>query len=67
MQVLSLLLKLRQVCCHPKLLLSDYNGTSGKLELLVNTVQNALEDKHRLLIFSQFVGMLQLIRQRLAR
>ncbi len=67
MQVLSLLLKLRQVCCHPKLFLPDYEGTSGKLELLVQTVHTALSEKRRMLIFSQFVGMLQLIRKRLAR
>ncbi len=67
MQVLSVLLKLRQVCCHPKLFLSDYDGTSGKLELLIQTVKQAIEDKRRMLIFSQFVGMLQIIRKRLSR
>jgi len=67
MQVLSILLKLRQVCCHPKLFLPDYEGTSGKLELLVQTVEQAVAGKRRMLIFSQFVGMLQIIRKRLAR
>ncbi len=67
MQVLSILLKLRQVCCHPKLFLDDYEGTSGKLELLIQTVKQAIDDKRRLLIFSQFVGMLQIIRKRLNR
>ncbi len=67
MQVLSILLKLRQVCCHPKLFLEDYEGTSGKLELLIQTVKQAIADKRRLLIFSQFVGMLQIIRKRLSR
>ena len=67
MQVLSILLKLRQVCCHPKLFLSDYEGTSGKLELLIQTVKQAIGDKRRMLIFSQFVGMLQIIRKRLSR
>ena len=67
MQVLSVLLKLRQVCCHPKLFLTDYEGTSGKLELLIQTVKQAIEDKRRMLIFSQFVGMLQIIRKRLSR
>jgi len=67
MQVLSILLKLRQVCCHPKLFLPDYEGTSGKLELLVQTVQQAIQGKRRMLVFSQFVGMLQIIRKRLAR
>ena len=67
MQVLSVLLKLRQVCCHPKLFLPDYEGTSGKLELLVQTVQQAIAGKRRMLIFSQFVGMLQIIRKRLSR
>lgn len=67
MQVLSLLLKLRQVCCHPKLLLPDYEGTSGKLELLAQTVHTAIAGRRRILIFSQFVGMLQIIKKRLSR
>ncbi len=67
MQVLSVLLKLRQVCCHPRLFLPDYEGTSGKLELLVQTVQQAIAGKRRMLVFSQFVGMLQIIRKRLSR
>lgn len=67
MQVLSILLKLRQVCCHPKLFLPDYEGSSGKLELLVQIVHNASASKRRMLIFSQFVGMLQMIRKRLGR
>lgn len=66
-QILSLLLKLRQVCCHPKLLLDDYDGTSGKMELLVQIIQTGLGNQHRILIFSQFVGMLHLIRKRLIR
>ncbi len=67
MQVLSILLKLRQVCCHPRLFLPDYEGTSGKLELLVQTVKQAVASRRRMLVFSQFVGMLQIIRKRLAR
>ena len=67
MQVLSVLLKMRQVCCHPKLFLDNYEGTSGKLELLVQTVHNANDAGHRMLIFSQFVGMLQIIKKRLGR
>ena len=62
-----MLLKLRQVCCHPKLFLPDYEGTSGKLELLVQTVHSAIDSGRRMLIFSQFVGMLQIIRKRLNR
>ena len=67
MQVLSILLKLRQVCCHPRLFLPDYDGESGKMELLVQLVHNAIDAKRRMLIFSQFVGMLQMIRKRLGR
>ncbi|MBE5813823.1 MAG: hypothetical protein E7320_01270 [Clostridiales bacterium] len=67
MQVLSVLLKMRQVCCHPRLFLDNYEGTSGKLELLVQTVHNAIGAGHRILIFSQFVGMLQIIKKRLGR
>ena len=52
---------------HPKLFLPDYEGSSGKLELLVQIVHNAIAAKRRMLIFSQFVGMLQMIRKRLGR
>lgn len=62
---LDALLKLRQICCHPKLVhLPEALGVdvSAKLELCLDTLQEVVEEGHRVLVFSQFVEMLQLIR-----
>jgi SNF2 family DNA or RNA helicase len=66
-KILALLTRLRQLCCHPALFLDDYRGGSGKLDLLHELLQDALEGGHRVLLFSQFTGMLDLIRQHLAK
>lgn len=66
MKILAGLTRLRQLCCHPSLFLENYEGRSGKLEQLMDMVRNALENGQRLLIFSQFASMLQMIRERLA-
>ena len=66
-EILEALLKLRQVCCDPRLL--DPNGTdvpnSAKLDYLLSMVDELLEEGHRLIIFSQFTSMLGLIEQAL--
>ncbi len=65
MRILSLLMRLRQICCHPRLLDEDYDKGSGKLELLEELVTGGIEAGHRILIFSQFTSMLSIIRERL--
>lgn len=67
MKILAGLTRLRQLCCHPSLFLENYEDTSGKMEQLVELLENALENKRRLLIFSQFTSMLQIIREELDR
>ena len=66
-EVLSAITELRQICCHPSLCLDSYAGSSGKLELLMDILPSALENGHRVLLFSQFTSMLALIRERLAQ
>jgi superfamily II DNA or RNA helicase len=66
-KILAGLTRLRQLCCHPGLFLENYKGDSGKLQQLLDTVTNALENGKRLLIFSQFTSMLQLIGQALSK
>ena len=65
--VLSALLRLRQVCCHPKLMASymeEARGVaSGKLNALKEMVTEVIDEGHRILIFSQFVEMLDIIRE----
>jgi non-specific serine/threonine protein kinase len=66
--ILDALLKLRQVCCHPGLLPPELAGgvaESAKMDLFMEFVTESLEEGHRLLVFSQFVSMLRLIRGRL--
>jgi superfamily II DNA or RNA helicase len=64
-KILAGLTRLRQLCCHPSLFVENYHGHSGKLEQLQDIIENALENKRRLLIFSQFTSMLQMIREKL--
>jgi len=64
-KILSLLTRLRQVCCHPSLFIENYQGGSGKLEMLTELVEGAVAGGHRILLFSQFTGMLALIKQEL--
>jgi SNF2 family DNA or RNA helicase len=60
-KILALLTRLRQICCHPASFLENYTGDSGKLELLREVITDSLDSGHRILIFSQFVTMLDLI------
>ena len=64
-EVLSAITELRQICCHPALCLPDYDGISGKMELLMDVLPPALAAGRRALVFSQFTSMLHLIEGRL--
>ena len=61
-RILSILVRLRQICCHPASFLPDYAGESGKMQLLAEIVGEALESGHRLLVFSQFTSILSILR-----
>lgn len=61
-KILSILTRLRQLCCHPSLFVEDYEGDSGKLQLLMEVVEDSLTAGHRILLFSQFTSMLGIIR-----
>lgn len=65
MHIFSGLLRLRQICCHPALFIENYKGTSGKMELLEELLQELMDSGRRVLIFSQFTSMLSLIRKML--
>jgi superfamily II DNA or RNA helicase len=68
MVVLTALLRLRQVCCDLRLLkLDNVNPVtaSGKLDLFGELLEEVIDGGHRLLVFSQFVGMLTLLKERL--
>ncbi|MFC6551139.1 SNF2 helicase associated domain-containing protein [Cohnella cellulosilytica] len=65
MKILAGLTRLRQLCCHPSLFLEGYEGGSGKLEQLLELVEECRGSGKRMLIFSQFTSMLDIIRQEL--
>ena len=69
MLVLTTLLRLRQICCDPRLL--ELEGpaaatASGKTELFLELLEEVLDGGHRALVFSQFTSMLGLLREALA-
>ena len=71
MIILTVLLRLRQICCHLALLGKDNpfprsKEPSGKLEQLFQILDDAIGSGHRILVFSQFVEMLHIIRNALA-
>lgn len=65
LEILTGLTRLRQICCHPSLFLENYQGESGKLELLMTIIENLRVDNRRILIFSQFASMLKIIQSKL--
>jgi hypothetical protein len=62
--ILTSLLRLRQACCHPSLLIKGKKQTapSAKMDALVDLLDPLLQEGHKVLIFSQFVEMLGLLR-----
>ncbi|NLA53045.1 MAG: DEAD/DEAH box helicase, partial [Clostridiales bacterium] len=62
-EVLAALTELRQICCHPSLIMQGYGGESGKIKLLEDMLPQAIEEGHRVLIFSQFTQMLKILRR----
>lgn len=68
MVVLSALLRLRQVCCDLRLLKLDNikaGNASGKLDLFSELLEEVIDGGHRVLVFSQFVSMLAILKERL--
>jgi superfamily II DNA or RNA helicase len=65
--VLASLLRLRQICCHPALVDPAHASLpSAKLDALLERIEELADEGHQVLVFSQFTGMLEIIRTRLA-
>ena len=67
LQLLAELTKLRQVCCSPSLIYDGYHAESAKTVMCVELVKNAIEGGHKVLIFSQFTTMLEILEEELKR
>jgi SNF2 family DNA or RNA helicase len=61
--ILEGLTKLRQLANHPRMVEQGYTGDSGKLEDVTYMLENAIAEGHKVLMFSQFVKHLELVRQ----
>ena len=62
---LTSLLRLRQICCHPALVQSEHRGESAKFNALMEQLEPLMAEGHKVLVFSQFVGLLELLKPQL--
>ena len=62
-QILSLLTRLRQICVDPRLVYENYRGGSSKIETLVKTVLENIANNHKILIFTTFKSVLDIIKK----
>lgn len=67
MQILSALTRLRQICCHPSLFIKDYNEGSSKLEQCMEIIQEAVNGGHKILLFSGYTSMFEIIEKELQK
>ncbi len=67
LQILAEIMRLRRACCHPRLLAPDIEIPGSKLEAFSETVAELIDNSHKALVFSQFVGHLRIVREHLDR
>jgi SNF2 family DNA or RNA helicase len=64
-EILEAILRLRQICCHPHLVVPTLEGDllelSAKLERLITDLDSVVQEGHKVLVYSQFTQMLRLI------
>jgi SNF2 family DNA or RNA helicase len=60
--LLTSLLRLRQICCHPRLVKPDSHAPSAKVEALVEQLDPLMAEGQKVLVFSQFVELLQVLK-----
>ena len=64
-KILSTLTRLRQICCHPSLFIKDYKDESSKLNQCVEIISDAIDAGHKILLFSGYTSMFDIIEQQL--
>ncbi|MES2572183.1 MAG: DEAD/DEAH box helicase [Verrucomicrobiota bacterium] len=60
--VLTSLMRLRQICCHPRLIKPESKAASAKLDALMEQLEPLIEEGQKVLVFSQFVEMLDILK-----
>ena len=63
-KILSMLTRLRQICCDPSTFIENYTGDNGKMEAILDIVENNINQGHKMLLFSQFTSVLKNIAKR---
>ncbi len=58
-EILSYITKLRQICLDPSVTMDNYLGTSGKIDALIELLEQSIEEGHKILVFSQFTSVLK--------
>ena len=66
-KILALLMRLRQICCHPGLFLNDYKGNSSKLTQCIEVIKDAVDSGHKILLFSTYTAMFPMIEKELKK
>lgn len=66
LQILAELTRLRQICCDPSLCFENYKGETAKLEACLELIRSAMDGGHRILVFSQFTSMLEILQEKLS-
>ncbi len=64
-KILAALTRLRQICCHPGLFIEDYKDGSSKLEQCMEIVEDAIQAGHKILLFSTYTSMFEIIEKEL--
>ena len=64
-RILAEITKLRQICCDPALCFENYDKGAAKAEACIDLVRSAIEGGHRILLFSQFTSMLDILKREL--
>lgn len=66
-KILALLMRLRQICCHPSLFLQDYEGESSKLSQCTEVIKEAVQAGHKILLFSGYTSMFSILEKELKK
>jgi SNF2 family DNA or RNA helicase len=66
-EILAEIMRLRRLCCHPQLVLSHSESYGSKIRALENLLEELSSSHHRVLIYSQFIDFLRLVKKSLER
>ena len=64
-KILSLLTRLRQICCHPALFIDNYQGESSKLTQALESIEDGIASGHKILLFSTYTSMFDILEKHL--